>query len=141
MAELTAEKKNQCREVFDYFDRDKDGRLSKNDFSDAIKTLGIFIQKDELDSTLDKIPIYDYQNFEDICAKKLSDKINKDEIVFAFGLLDPNKTGKCSLERLKLAFKVLGEPFKQEELDNLLKEFTTGSVVDYQRLVVALVGQ
>ena len=141
MAELTAEKKNQCREVFDYFDRDRDGRLSKNDFSDAIKTLGIFIQKDELDSTLDKIPIFDYQNFEDICAKKLSDKINKDEIVFAFGLLDPNNTGKCSLEKLKLAFKVLGEPFKQEELDNLLKEFTTGNTVDYQRLVVALVGQ
>ena len=141
MAELTAEKKSQCREVFDYFDRDKDGRLSKSDFSDAIKTLGIFIQKDELDSTLDKIPIFDYQNFEDICAKKLSDKINKDEIVFAFGLLDPNTTGKCSLEKLKLAFKVLGEPFKQEELDNLLKEFQAGNTVDYQKLVVALVGQ
>ena len=141
MTELTAEKKNQCREVFDYFDRDKDGRLSKNDFSDAIKTLGIFIQKDELDSTLDKIPIFDYQNFEDICAKKLSDKINKDDIVFAFELLDPNRTGKCSLEKLKLAFKVLGEPFKQDELDNLLKEFQAGNSIDYQKLIVALVGK
>ena len=118
-----------------------DGRLSKEDFSDAIKTLGIFIPKEELASTLDKISIYDYSHFEEICAKKLSEKINKDAIVKSFLFLDPQKTGNCSKEKLKQAFLTLGEPLKEEEIDNLLKDFTKGSMVDYKKLIGALVGK
>ena len=141
MVSLPEDKKEQCHEIFNYFDKDMDGRLSKEDFSDAIKTLGIFIPKEELASTLDKISIYDYSHFEEICAKKLSEKINKDAIVKSFLFLDPQKTGNCSKEKLKQAFLTLGEPLKEEEVDNLLKDFTKGSQVDYKKLIGALVGK
>ena len=118
-----------------------DGRISKNDFSDAIKTLGIFIPKNELEAILDKISIYDYSHFEEICAKKLSEKINKDEIVKSFLFLDPQKTGTCSKEKLKQAFLTLGEPLKEEEVDSLLKDFSKGNSVDYKKLIGALVGK
>ena len=141
MVSLPEDKKEQCHEIFNYFDKDMDGRLSKEDFSDAIKTLGIFIPKEELASTLDKISIYDYSHFEEICAKKLSEKINKDEIVKAFHFLDPQKTGFAPKDKIKQAFLSLGEPLKADEIDNLLKEYSKGSQVDYKKLVGALVGK
>ena len=141
MATLPPEKKEQCHEVFDYFDKDMDGRITKEEFSDAIKTLGIFIPKDELAGILDKISIYDYAHYEEICANKLSEKINKEEITRAFLFLDPQKTGVCPRDRLRHAFLTLGEPLKPDELDNLLKEYTKGSTVDYKQLIGALVGK
>ena len=141
MATLPPEKKEQCHEVFDYFDKDMDGRITKEEFSDAIKTLGIFIPKDELTSLLDKIPIYDYAHYEEICANKLSEKINKEEITRAFLFLDPQKTGSCPKDKLRHAFLTLGEPLKPDELDNLLKDYTKGSTVDYKKLIGALVGK
>ena len=141
MTALPPEKKEQCLEVFNYFDKDMDGRITKDEFSDAIKTLGIFIPKDELATILDKISIYDYTHFEEICAKKLSEKINKEEIVKAFLFLDPQKTGFCSKDKLRQAFMTLGEPFKTEEIDNLLKEYSKGGTVDYKQLIGALVGK
>ena len=141
MATLPPEKKEQCHEVFDYFDKDMDGRITKEEFSDAIKTLGIFIPKDELTSLLDKIPIYDYAHYEEICANKLKEKINKEEITRAFLFLDPQKTGSCPKDKLRHAFLTLGEPLKPDELDNLLKDYTKGSTVDYKKLIGALVGK
>ena len=54
MTSFPKEKQIQCKEIFNYYDTDKDGKLSKEEFSDAIKTLGIFIPKEELESTLNK---------------------------------------------------------------------------------------
>ena len=141
MVSLPPEKKEQCKEIFNFFDQDMDGRISKNDFSDAIKTLGIFIPKNELEAILDKLSIYDYSHFEEICAKKLSEKINKDSIIKSFLFLDPQKTGNCSKEKLKQAFLTLGEPLKEEEVDSLLKDFSKGNSVDYKKLIGALVGK
>ena len=86
-------------------------------------------------------PKKDYPNFEEICAAKLSEKINKEEIMRAFLFLDPQKTGTCPKDRLRHAFLTLGEPLKPDELDNLLKEYTKGSTVDYRQLISALVGK
>ena len=141
MVSLPPEKKEQCREIFDFFDQDMDGRITKDDFSDAIKTLGIFIPKDELEGILNKISLYDYSHFEEICAKKLAEKIDKDSIIKSFLFLDPQKTGNCSKDKLKQAFLTLGEPLKEDEVDNLLKEYSKGNLVDYKKLVGALVGK
>ena len=141
MVSLPPEKKEQCQEVFNYFDKDMDGRITKDEFSDAIKTLGIFIPKEELAATLNKINIYDYAHYEEICANKLAEKINKEEIIRAFLFLDPQKTGVCSKDKLRHAFLTFGEPLKPDELDNLLKEYTTGGTVDYRKLIGALVGK
>ena len=138
---LPPEKKEECQEVFNFFDRDLDGRVSREEFSDAIKTLGIFIPKKELDTLLDKISVYDYDNYEKVCASKLSEKINKDEIIKGFWFLDSDRTGLCPKDRLRYAFMTLGEPFKPDEIDNLLQEYSKGSQVDYRELVSALVGK
>ena len=67
--------------------------------------------------------------------------INKDVIIKSFSFLDPQKTGNCSKDKLKQAFLTLGEPLKEEEIDELLKDFTKGSQVDYKKLIGALVGK
>jgi Ca2+-binding EF-hand superfamily protein len=141
MSKISPEKQIQCQEIFNYYDKDNDGKLSKNEFEDAIKTLGIFIPKEEMSSILDKIPIFDYQHYEEICAEKLAHKINKDEIIKAFEYLDKNKKGKCDKKILKQAFLTLGEPLKENEIEELLNSYTQNDEVDYKKLIVELVGK
>ena len=141
MTTLPLEKQIQCKEIFNYYDKDKDGILSKEDFQDAIKTLGIFIPKEEIENTLSKISSYDYKNYEDICAEKLSQKINKDEIIKAFSYLDPNNKGTCKEQDIKQAFLTLGEPLQENEIDELLKEYNQDGEINYKKLIIALVGK
>ena len=141
MASLPKEKQIQCKEIFNYYDTDKDGKLSKEEFSDAIKTLGIFIPKEELESTLNKISIYNYESFEELCALKLSQKINKDDIIKAFAFLDPNNKGTCKEEDIKQAFLTLGEPLQENEIDELLNEYKQDGEINYKKLIIALVGK
>ena len=42
---------------------------------------------------------------------------------------------------LKQAFLTLGEPLKEDEVDKLLDEYSKGSMVDYKKLISALVGK
>lgn len=142
MATLPPEKKKQCQEVFDFYDKDMDGQLTKEDFGDAMKSLGIFIPKDEMNAILDKMPTRDYEHFEGIAANKLSQKVNKDEIIQAFKFLDKDGIGKIPSHELKHALLTLGEPLKENEVNELLKEFTDNDGnVDYKKLIVALVGK
>lgn len=142
MSGLPPEKKIQCNEIFQYYDKDRDGRLSKEDFNDAMKTLGIFIPKEEMEIILSTIPVCDYEHFEEIASKKLSQKVNKDEIVNSFLFIDPSGSGKCKKEDLVRAFTVLGEPLKASEVNELIKEFVDKDEnVDYKKLIVALVGK
>ena len=141
MSTLPKEKEIQCKEIFNYYDFDKDGKLSKEDFSDAIKTLGIFIPKEEFEETLNKITTYDYQHFEELCALKLSQKINKDDIIKAFAYLDPKNKGTCKEEDLKQAFLTLGEPLQENEINELLEEYKENGEINYKKLIVALVGK
>lgn len=142
MASLPPEKKQQCKEVFDFYDKDRDGQLTKEDFTDAMKSLGIFIPKEEMAELLDKLPVRDYEHFEGIAATKLSQKVNKDDIIHAFSFIDKEGKGKVTAAELKHAFMTLGEPLKENEVNELLKEFTDeGGNVDYKKLIVALVGK
>ena len=112
-----------------YFDKDMNERISKEDLCDSIKTLDIFIPKDELASILAKISIYDYLHFEEN-ALKINWKINKDEIVKAFHFLNPQKIGFAHRDKIKKAFLLLGEHLKAEKIYNLLKEYSKGNQVD-----------
>ena len=56
-------------------------------------------------------------------------------------ILVHQETGACPKDKLRHAFLTLGEPLKPDELDNLLKEYTKGSTVDYKKLIGALVGK
>ena len=141
MTSLPPEKQIRCKEIFNYYDKDKDGKLSKEDFQDAIKTLGIFIPKEEFENILNKLTVYDYQHYEEICAQKLSQKINKDDIIKAFSYLDPNNKGTCKEEDIKQAFLSLGEPLQENEIDELLKEYNQDGEINYKKLIIALVGK
>lgn len=142
MASLPIEKKQQCQEIFNFYDKDKDGKLTKEDFNDAMKSLGIFIPKDEMNQILDKMSACDYAHFEEIASTKLSQKVNKDEIIQAFEFVDKNKKGTATKKEIKHAFMTLGDPLGEKEVEELLKEFVDGDGnVDYKKMITALVGK
>lgn len=142
MSSLSEEKKKSIKEVFGFFDLNDAGRLSKEDFESALKSLGLFIPKKELDEYLSKTPSLDYEHFENLCASKMTQTSNKNDIIKAFEFLDPKLTGKASSADIKKAFMKLGEPMKENEVDDLIKDYIDDKgMIEYKKLVLALVGK
>ncbi|KAL5223515.1 hypothetical protein ABZP36_010154 [Zizania latifolia] len=46
---------SELRKVFQMFDKNGDGRITKKELRDSFKNLGIYIPDDEIDATMDKI--------------------------------------------------------------------------------------
>ncbi|KAF0888796.1 hypothetical protein E2562_017795 [Oryza meyeriana var. granulata] len=46
---------SELRKVFQMFDKNGDGRITKKELGESFKNLGIYIPDDELDATMDKI--------------------------------------------------------------------------------------
>ena len=65
--------------------------------------------------------------------KNYMKKINKEEIVKAFYFLYPQKTGFTPKDKIKQKFLSLGEPLKADEIENLVKEYSKGSQVDFKK--------
>lgn len=141
MSGLSEEKKKSCREVFNFYDLDMKGKLGKEEFSSALKTLGLFIPNKEIDDFVSKTPVLDYAHFEQLAATRMGQTSNKSDMVKAFEFLDPKLTGKAKASDIKRALCTLGEPLKENEANEILKDYTDGGMVEYKSFVQALVGK
>ncbi|MCQ2821279.1 MAG: hypothetical protein MJ252_28805 [archaeon] len=141
MAELSEEKKKSCREVFNFYDLDMKGRLSKEDFQSALKTLGLFIPQKEVDEFVSKTPTLDYQHFEQLAATRMAQASGKADMLKAFEFLDPKGTGKAKASEIKKALTTLGEPLKSNEADEIMKDYIESGQVDYKAFIISLVGK
>lgn len=138
---IPADQKKTFQEVFNFYDMDSDGKLSKEEFDGAIKTLGCFIPKNEMEEYLNKTSILDYSHFEELAASKLSGSTNKNDIIAAFGFLDPKGTGKAKAADIRKAFTTIGEPLKDAEINGLLNDCTENGMTDIKKFITSLMGK
>lgn len=141
MSGLSEEKKKACREVFNFFDLENRGKLPKEDFESALKTLGLFIPQSEIDDYVNKTPVLDYAHFETLAATRMGQTSNKADMIKAFEFLDPKGTGKAKASDVKKALCSLGEPLKDNEANELLKDYIENGMIEYKVFVQALIGK
>jgi calcium-binding protein CML len=106
--------KAELKRVFQMFDRDGDGSITKKELFDSLQNLGIHIPEDELTAMIDKIDIngdgcVDIDEFGGLYTAIMDEQQNEDEdIMEAFKVFDQNGDGFITVEELRSVLISLG---------------------------------
>nr|KJB30044.1 hypothetical protein B456_005G128600 [Gossypium raimondii] len=103
----------EFKKVFQMFDKNGDGRISKEELNDSLKKLGIFIPDDELTQMIKKIDVngdnyVDIEEFRELYQSFMNDKDEEEDILEAFKVFDQNGDGYISVDELMSILASLG---------------------------------
>lgn len=103
----------EFKKVFQMFDKNGDGRISKDELNDSLKKLGIFIPDDELTQMIEKIDVngdnyVDIEEFRELYQSLMNDKDEEEDMLEAFKVFDQNGDGYISVDELMSVLVSLG---------------------------------
>ena len=116
--QLQEEKVTECKEVFDLFDKDKDGSITTKELGDVMRALGANPTQAELQEMINEVDQdgsgkIEFKEFLDLFAKKMKDP---DKI------FDKDGNGVISANELRHVMTTLGERLTEEEADEMIRE-------------------
>jgi calcium-binding protein CML len=103
----------ELKRVFQMFDQNSDGRITKKELSDSLDKLGIYIPEDELTAMIEKIDVnkdgcVDIEEFGALYETIMDEKNEEDDIREAFKVFDQNGDGYITVEELRSVLSSLG---------------------------------
>ncbi|CAN6485431.1 unnamed protein product [Victoria cruziana] len=103
----------ELRRVFQMFDRNGDGRITKRELSDSLENLGIFIPEKDLVAMIDKIDVngdgcVDIDEFGVLYQTIMDEKDEEEDMREAFNVFDQNGDGFITVEELRSVLSSLG---------------------------------
>ena len=113
------------REVFRVFDKDQDKKISRTEFGNALKSLGITKTQDQLNALFDEADIdsskfIEFKEFAELIVRDKLKLNTQAEIKLMFKAFDKNGDGSISPEELKFALKNLGQELTAEDIKELM---------------------
>ncbi|KAE8692117.1 putative calcium-binding protein CML28 [Hibiscus syriacus] len=99
--------------MFQMFDKNGDGKITKKELSDSLSTLGIFIDDKELNQMVDKIDVngdgfVDIEEFGALYQTIMNERDEEEDMKEAFNVFDQNIDGFITEEELRSVLASLG---------------------------------
>jgi len=103
----------ELKRVFQMFDRNGDGKITKKELNDSLQNLGIFIPDKELTQMIDNIDVnrdgfVDIDEFGSLYQTIMDEKDEEEDIREAFNVFDQNGDGFITVEELRSVLQSLG---------------------------------
>ena len=103
----------ELKRVFQMFDRNGDGRITKKELSDSLENLGIFIPDKDLIQMIDKIDVngdgyVDIDEFGALYQTIMDERDEEEDMREAFNVFDQNGDGFITVEELRSVLSSLG---------------------------------
>ncbi|WCJ41341.1 Calmodulin-like protein 5 [Euphorbia peplus] len=106
---------NDLKNVFQMFDKNGDGRITKSELNNSLENMGIFIPDKELTQMIENIDVdgdgcVDIDEFRDLYSSILDEKdaAEEENMKEAFDVFDQNGDGFISVDELKSVLAALG---------------------------------
>ena len=101
-----------CR-VFQMFDRNGDGRITKKELGDSLQNLGIYIPDKDLVQMIEKIDVnrdgyVDMEEFGALYQTIMDERDEEEDMREAFNVFDQNGDGFITVEELRSVLSSLG---------------------------------
>jgi len=121
---LAGERTKEFKEMFELFDVDKDGKLTRKELNSILKSLGQNIievnhedEDEELNSTY-----YTFNDFSVLMNNRSTEYDVENELFSVFFKFDTEKTGFISRTNFTKIMEIIGSRFSEEENKELLIE-------------------
>ncbi|KAK7846273.1 calmodulin-like protein 5 [Quercus suber] len=103
----------ELKRVFQLFDRNGDGRITKKELNDSLENLGIFIPDKELIQMIEKIDIngdgcVDIDEFGELYQSIMDERDEEEDMKEAFNVFDQNGDGFITVNELRSVLASLG---------------------------------
>lgn len=121
--------KNEIKQLFELFDKDKDGLITKDELKMVLRDFGN-IDKKEIQTLYDQMGVkqdgnINFKQFSK-CIETYYYKTDKqseeEELKNSFKLFDKDKSGTIDVEELKKVLTSIGEKLSDKEVDVLFRE-------------------
>ncbi|CAL5353373.1 hypothetical protein ACSBR2_032358 [Camellia fascicularis] len=103
----------ELRRVFQMFDQNGDGKITKKELSDSLENLGIFIGDKELVQMIEKIDVngdgyVDIDEFGALYQTIIEERDEEEDMREAFNVFDQNGDGFITVDELRSVLQSLG---------------------------------
>jgi len=125
--QLPKEKLDECKEIFDYYDRDKDGAIHTKELGDLMRALGANPTKENLKEMISEVDKdgsskITFKKFILLLGKSMNDPNKENNLLEAFKVFDQDNKGLVSAQELRHVLTSVAEKLTKQEADEMIKE-------------------
>ncbi|KAK1430490.1 hypothetical protein QVD17_13267 [Tagetes erecta] len=103
----------ELQRIFEMFDKNGDGRITKQELNDSLENMNIFISDTDLIQMIEKIDVngdgcVDINELGDLYKTIMDNRDNEEDMMEAFNVFDQNGDGFITVEELRSVLESLG---------------------------------
>ena len=139
---ITDEQRKDLQDIFDQFDKDKDGKISAKELKNAMVSMGQTPSDEEINEMMREVDLnqdgkIDFDEFMYLMTKSSSDTQTEDEVINAFRVFDKEGNGLISSAELKHIMMTIGDKMTEEEADEMVNEadIDEDGMINYEEFV------
>ena len=144
--DLDKESIDECKEVFDLFDKDKDGAIETKELGHVLNALGVNPTQSELLEMINEVDVdglgkIKFQAFLELYKRKKNASDSEEDLIEAFKVLDKDGNGIIEASELRHLLTNLGNALSEEEADEMVREVDIDGdgLINYHELVKILI--
>lgn len=132
---LTKTQLTELREAFNLIDRDCDSKLSVEDLTTFLESIGSPFTDEQIREMIEELqPNPTYIVWLTLIGERLSEIAGENELIEAFRVFDDDNDGLIENGFLKKWMTEEGEKLSREQYDYLVRGCIEGNMVNYRRL-------
>ena len=139
---ITDEQKKELQDVFDQFDKDKDGKISAKELENAMQSMGQTPTGEEINEMMREVDLnqdgkIDFDEFMSLMIKSSPDTQTEEEVINAFRVFDKEGNGLISSAELKHIMMNIGDKMTEKEADEMVNEadIDEDGMINYEEFV------
>ena len=139
---ITDEQRKDLQDVFDQFDKDKDGKISAKELENAMQSMGQNPTVEEIQEMLKEVDLdqdgkISFEEFMHLMTNNTKETETEDEVINAFRVFDKEGNGLISSAELKHIMMTIGDKMTEEEADEMVNEadIDEDGMINYEEFV------
>ena len=139
---ITDQQRKDFQDIFDQFDKDKDGKISAKELENAMVSMGQNPTNEEItemmeEADLNKDGKIDFEEFLSLMTRNSPETQTEDEVINAFRVFDKEGNGLISSAELKHIMMTIGDKMTEEEADEMVNEadIDEDGMINYEEFV------
>ena len=139
---ITDEQRKDLQDIFDQFDKDKDGKISGKELSNAMVSMGQNPTEEEINEMVREVDLnqdgkIDFDEFMILMTKSSPDTQTEEEVINAFRVFDKEGNGLIASSELKHIMMTIGDKMSEEEAAEMVNEadIDGDGMINYEEFV------